>query len=44
MEGYKMGAGACIVQPMNLAKLIEAVRELRLGWFLVSDENDSEGK
>ena len=38
MEGYKLGANACIVQPIDMAKLVEAVGELRLGWLLQSEE------
>ena len=37
MEGYKLGANACIVQPMDITKFIEAVAELRLGWLLAPD-------
>jgi two-component system, response regulator len=36
MQSYKMGANACIVKPLDLPKLIEAVAELRLGWMLIS--------
>ena len=39
MQGYKLGANACIVKPLELRKLIEAVAELRLGWLLVSPED-----
>lgn len=42
MQSYKLGANACIVKPLDLAKLVEAVSELRLGWLLVTD--DSRGK
>lgn len=42
MEGYKMGANACIVKPVDLRKFIEAVAELRLGWLLVSPEGTAE--
>lgn len=43
MEGYKLGANACVVQPMDLTKFIEAVAELRLGWLLISaDEHDKQ--
>lgn len=38
MESYKMGANACIVQPIELSKFIEAVAELRLGWMLITPE------
>jgi len=38
MESYKLGANACIVQPIEMSKLIEAVAELRLGWLLISPE------
>jgi two-component system response regulator len=38
MQSYKLGANACIVKPLDLTKLIEAVSELRLGWLLVSTE------
>jgi DNA-binding response OmpR family regulator len=37
MEGYKMGANACIVQPIDITKFIEAVAELRLGWLLITE-------
>lgn len=36
MEGYKLGANACIVHPIDIHKFIEAVAELRLGWLLIS--------
>lgn len=42
MEGYKLGANACIVQPIDMAKFIEAVAELRLGWLLVSEKPGGE--
>jgi CheY-like chemotaxis protein len=42
MEGYKLGANACIVQPMDIAKFIEAVAELRLGWLLISEDQRQE--
>ena len=38
MEGYKLGANACIVQPMDLTKFVEAVAELRLDWLLVTPD------
>ncbi len=38
MQSYKLGANACIVKPLDLAKLVEAVSDLRLGWLLVSAE------
>jgi CheY-like chemotaxis protein len=38
MQSYKLGANAAIVKPLDLAKLVEAVSELRLGWLLVSGE------
>ena len=38
MEAYKLGANACVVQPIDLTKFIEAVAELRLGWLLISPE------
>jgi two-component system, response regulator len=38
MQSYQIGANACIVKPIELRKLIEAVGELRLGWLLVSPE------
>ena len=38
MESYKMGANACMVQPIEITKFIEAVAELRLGWLLISPE------
>jgi two-component system response regulator len=41
MESYKLGANACIVKPMDLSKLVEAVSELRLGWLLISPEDAS---
>jgi two-component system, response regulator len=37
MQSYKLGANACIVKPVDLRKLIEAVTELRLGWLLISE-------
>jgi CheY-like chemotaxis protein len=37
MEGYKLGANACIVQPIDITKFIEAVAELRLGWLLITE-------
>jgi two-component system, response regulator len=41
MEGYKIGANACVVQPIDITKFIEAVAELRLGWLLISaDEQE----
>jgi CheY-like chemotaxis protein len=44
MDSYKLGANACIVQPVEIGKFIEAVAELRLGWLLVaSDERDRNG-
>lgn len=43
MQGYKLGANACIVKPLELRKLIEAVAELRLGWLLVSPEEPERG-
>jgi len=36
MEGYKIGANACIVKPVDLAKIVEAASELHLGWLLIS--------
>jgi len=39
MESYKLGANACMVQPFDLAKFIEAVSELRLGWLLITPED-----
>jgi two-component system, response regulator len=42
MESYKLGANACIVKPLDLAKLVEAVAELRLGWLLLASD-DSKG-
>ena len=43
MEGYKIGANACVVQPIDITKFIEAVAELRLGWLLVSaDEQEKQ--
>ena len=45
MESYKIGANACIVQPIEISKFIEAVAELRLGWLLISpEEPDKTGK
>ncbi len=42
MQSYKLGANAVIVKPIDLAKLVEAVSELRFGWLLLSgDENKS---
>ena len=41
MQSYKLGANACIVKPMELNKLIEAVAELRLAWLLISDDESS---
>jgi two-component system response regulator len=38
MQSYKLGANAAIVKPLELAKLVEAVSELRLGWLLVAAE------
>ena len=38
MESYKLGANACMVQPIEISKLVEAVAELRLGWLLISPE------
>jgi two-component system response regulator len=38
MESYKLGANACIVKPLDLAKLVEAVSELRLGWMLMAPQ------
>jgi two-component system response regulator len=38
MQSYKLGANAAIVKPVDLAKLVEAVSELRLGWLLLSGE------
>jgi two-component system, response regulator len=44
MEGYKIGANACVVQPIDMTKFIEAVAELRLGWLLISaDEQQKTG-
>jgi DNA-binding response OmpR family regulator len=40
MESYKLGANACIVKPLELAKFVEAVTELRLGWLLISPEEN----
>jgi two-component system, response regulator len=42
MQGYKLGANACIVKPLDLRKLIEAVAELRLGWLLIPPDETSE--
>lgn len=42
MEGYKLGANACIVQPIDMTKFIEAVAELRLGWLLVPEKPGGE--
>lgn len=44
MEGYKLGANACVVQPMEISKFIEAVSELRLGWLLVSENHHREAE
>ena len=38
MQSYKLGANAAIVKPLDLAKLVEAVSELRLGWLLLPGE------
>ena len=38
MQSYQLGANACIVKPLDMRKLIEAVAELRLGWLLLSPE------
>ena len=43
MQGYKLGANACIVKPLELRKLIEAVAELRLGWLLMPPEDAERG-
>lgn len=43
MQGYKLGANACIVKPLELRKLIEAVAELRLGWLLTPVEDAERG-
>jgi two-component system response regulator len=43
MQGYKLGANACIVKPLELKKLIEAVAELRFGWLLVGPEESEKG-
>lgn len=40
MQAYKIGANACIVKPLDLRKLIEAVTESRLGWLLISPEEN----
>jgi two-component system response regulator len=40
MQSYKLGANACIVKPIDLSKLIEAISELRLGWLLVGPEEN----
>jgi two-component system, response regulator len=42
MQSYKLGANAAIVKPVDLAKLVEAVSELRLGWLLLSGEEPKE--
>jgi two-component system response regulator len=39
MESYKLGANAAIVHPMDIAKFMEAVAELRLGWLLINPED-----
>ena len=44
MESYRLGANACIVKPLELPKLIEAVGELRLGWLLVPPEEPGSPK
>jgi CheY-like chemotaxis protein len=38
MEAYKLGANAAIVHPIDIAKFMEAVGELKLGWLLISPE------
>jgi two-component system, response regulator len=43
MQSYKLGANACIVKPVDLRKLIEAVAELRLGWLLTTPEDGEKG-
>jgi two-component system response regulator len=42
MQSYKLGASGCIVKPLDLAKLVEAVAELRMGWVLVMPENEEQ--
>ncbi len=42
MESYKLGANACIVKPLDLRKLVEAVAELGLGWMLISPGRSSD--
>ena len=44
MESYKHGANACIVKPLEFAKLVEAVGELRLGWLLVPPDEPGSRK
>jgi two-component system response regulator len=44
MESYKLGANACIVHPIDVPKIIEAVAELRLGWLLITPEEDTKAK
>ena len=39
MASYKLGANACVVKPVDFAKLSEAIPELRLGWLLVAEES-----
>jgi two-component system response regulator len=39
MQSYKLGANACIVKPLDMPKLVEAIAELRLGWLLVSADD-----
>lgn len=41
MESYKLGANACVVQPMDISKFVEAVAELRLGWLLIAPEDQA---
>ena|SRR5688572_30089390 len=44
MEGYKLGANACIVHPIEITKFIEAVAELHLNWLLISENHNSEAR
>lgn len=44
MESYKLGANACIVHPIDVPKFVEAVAELRLGWLLITPEEETKAK
>jgi two-component system, response regulator len=43
MQSYKLGAQGCVVKPFEIARFIEALSELPLGWLLVGRCDEQNG-